>query len=565
MAKNVLAAMLLCGLAVAAAQAATAPDAGQLLREQQPQRQMPAAAPEPRAEPERSALPDTGERITVRGIVFTGYEGLASEGELQALVADAVGRDLSFSELRGLADRVTRHLKDKGWFLARAYLPMQDVTAGIVEVAVIQGTSDGGITIRRDKTARVREETVRALADRAVRPGQPVNQQALERAILLMNDLPGVAAKAALAPGAAPGSTGIQIDVSEGPLLTGSVWSDNQGNRYTGAWRGSGLLNVNDPSGCGDQLTLLLTGAEGLTQGRVGYTLPLTPDGLKGNLAYTGMRYELLGELASLGSEGQGHTVTAGASYPLLRRRTANMTAAATYEYKRLIDGALDVTTRDRSLHSGAATLSGDLYDTLLGGGYTTWSAGVTAGNMNERIADISLTKTEGAYARVNLGLSRLQRLTDSLALTLAGSGQVAPGNLDSSEKLNLGGPNGVRAYPVGEGSGDGGLLLSADLRYDVPLPAGLGTLQLSGLYDAGWVRLHKDPWLNAIPTATGRNDYWLQGAGAGLVYSYGSRFNLRATWAHTLGANAGRSTTGADADGRADHNRVWLQTVITF
>lgn len=556
---------LLCLLMATAALAAAPPDAGQLLREQEPQRPLPGGAPGPKAEPERPPLPDTGERILVRGIVFTGSEGLASAAELQALVADAVGQELSFAALQALADRVTRHLQDKGWFLARAYLPRQDVTAGYLEIAIVQGTSDGGVTLRRDASARIDAEHLRALAAPAVRPGQPLNERALERAILLMNDLAGVTAKATLTPGATPGSTGVQVDVSEGPLLTGAVWGDNHGNRYTGAWRGSGLLNVNDPIGAGDQLTLLLTEAEGLLQGRAGYVVQLPPSGLKASLAYTGLRYELTGPLAPLAATGAGHTVTAGASYPLYRRRTLNVTAAATYEYKGLLDSVAGATTRDRALHSGTAALSGDLYDTLLGGGYTAWSAGATAGSLREAVANIAVTDTEGAYARVNLGLSRLQRLAERLAVNLAGSGQVALRNLDSSEKFNLGGPYGVRAYPVGEGAGDAGLLLTADLRYDLPLPAAAGALQLVGFYDAGWVRLHQAPWANAVSTATNRNAYWLQGAGVGLTYNYGGWLTLRATWAHTLGANAGRSPAGQDADGRGDHNRVWLQTTLIF
>ncbi len=42
---------------------------------------------------------------------------------------------------------------------------------------------------------------------------------------------------------------------------------------------------------------------------------------------------------------------------------------------------------------------------------------------------------------------------------------QLSSGNLDSSSKFSLGGPAGVRAYPVGEGSGDQGLQLSLEAR----------------------------------------------------------------------------------------------------
>jgi len=160
-------------ISFSAAQAAP-PDAGQLLREQQPQRQMPRQLPTPETEKERSPLSDSGVRVAVKGFTFSGIEGLATESELQALVADAVGKSLSFSELQSLAAKVTAHLKDKGWFLAKAYLPKQDITSGVIEIAVIQGKSDG-LIIRRDKSARISEESISSIAQKSVRHGQPIN------------------------------------------------------------------------------------------------------------------------------------------------------------------------------------------------------------------------------------------------------------------------------------------------------------------------------------------------------------------------------------------------------
>lgn len=544
---------------------AATPDAGQLLREQQPQRQLPQQLPKPEAEKELVPASDSGIRVELKAIKFSGNEGIASENDLQALLAGSIGKSLTFTELQGLATRVTAYLKEKGWFLARAYLPKQDITTGTVEIAIIQGKSDGTLTIKRDKTTRISEEKIRSIAQNAVRSGEPINEQKLENAVLLMNELPGITAKASLAPGTTPGSTGIQVDVSEGPLFSGGVWGDNYGNRYTGTWRGNGMLNVNDPLHYGDQLSLLLTGAEGLMQGRVGYTMPLAANGLKGNLAYTGMSYKLIGDLASLKSEGQSHTVDAGLSYPLLRSRTTNVTTSLGYQFKSLTDSNFDTDVRDKRLNSGTLGLNGDRYDTLLGGGYTTWNVGVTSGDLHEKIADIAITKSEGGYTRFNLGLSRLQRLAEALSLNLSYSGQFSLDNLDSSEKFNLGGPSGVRAYPIGEGSGDAGSLFNIDLRYDLPLPAKAGSVQIVGFYDAGYIKLHQDPWLNSIATATDKNEYWLNGAGLGLNYSYSGTFSLKTSWAHTIGDNPGRSTGGKDSDGRSEQNRFWLQAMVYF
>lgn len=552
-------------LALASSMALAAPpDAGILTREQQPQRQIPQQLPKVEGQIEQAPLADTGVRITVKGFKFTGNEGLATEEELQQLVSASVGKSLSFRDLQDLASKITEYLKKKGWFLARAYLPKQDVTSGVIEFAFIQGRSDGSLTIRRDKSARISDETIRAIARNAVQPDQPLHESNLERSALLMNDLPGVSAKASLAAGAVPGTTGVQFDVSEGPLLSGSVFGDNQGNRYTGAWRGNGMLTVNDPFRYGDQLSLLLTGSEGLTQGRAAYSFPLTTSGLKGSISYTGMQYELIGPLSALNAQGQSHTVDAGVSYPLLRSRTANITTSATYEFKALIDSDNNVDTDNRQLHSGIIAFNGDKYDTLFGGGYTTWNAGVTTGSFNNDVAT-SLPDTQGAYTHFNLGLSRLQRLCEHTSINLSWTAQLSNDNLDTSEKFILGGPNGVRAYPVGEASGDEGQLFNVDLRYDLPLPAVWGSLQLSGFYDAGEIYLHKQPWTNSIATATNKNEYWLQGSGVAFNYIYKDKFSLKGTWAHTIGDNPGRSASGTDADGRSEANRFWLVGSMYF
>jgi len=542
------------------------PDAGQLLREQQPQRQLPTQMLKPELEKERPPMADSGVSVVVKSFQFRGYEGLATESELQELVADSVGKKLTFNDLQELADKITSHLRDKGWFLSRAYLPKQDVTSGNIEIAIIKGSSDGSLIIKRDPKARISEKVLQNIGETAVRTGQTLSLQKLERAVLLMCDLPNVKARASLAAGVTPGSTAVQVDVEEGPLFSGSVWGDNYGNRYTGTWRGNGMLSLNDPLRYGDQLYVLATGAEGIMLGKIAYAFPVAPCGLKGILSYTGMHYKLVGDMSDLKMDGWSHVVNAGLSYPVLRSRITNLTTTFGYEFKALSDFAFDIGIREKQLHSGTVGLNGDNYDTVLGGGYTTLNASFTIGTMRESIADIRITDTEGGYTHVNLGIARLQRIADRVTLNLSYSGQLlAYKNLDSSEKFILGGPNGVRAYPVGEAPGDEGSLFNFDLRYDLPLPSAWGSFQVSGFYDAGLITLHKNEWANSINTATNKNNYWLQGAGLGLLYAYKNIFSLKTSWAHVIGDNPGRSTTGLNSDGMDDQYRFWLLVTMYF
>jgi len=545
---------------------AAPPDAGQILREQQPQRQIPEKAPLPelgRTEAVRSS--GSSVRVFVRAYRFTGFGALVPESELHALVADTVGKELSDGELNGQLARVDAFLKSKGWFLAQSFMPEQDVTSGIIEIRLAQGVSDGRMTFKKDKTVRLCSGVLSAIGSDAVQSGQAINERKLEQALLLMNELPGVSANAGLSKGSVPGSTGVNVDVSEGPLLSGAVWEDNFGNYYTGRGRSSGMVNINDPSGCGDQLSVLGTIADGLRQGRIAYSYPLGSNGLKANLVFSPMNYEMHKEMSVLDVKGEGQTLNAGLSYPLVRSRLSNVTATGGFERKMLSDSMLGIKISDKTVNSGTIGLKGYYFDKFLGGGYNNWSASITTGTVDERIADLSLSGTQGTYTHANLGLSRLQKVSASVDLNLSLTAQFSPSNLDSSEKFYLGGPYGVRAYPVGEASGDAGQMMNVDLRVKLPVPSSYGTLQLSGFYDAGRITMHINPWPYSILTATGENSYWLQGAGMELTYISSNRLSLKGTWAHVIGSNPGRNLWDQNSEGKSDSDRFWLVATLFF
>ncbi|HEX5394613.1 MAG TPA: ShlB/FhaC/HecB family hemolysin secretion/activation protein, partial [Rhodocyclaceae bacterium] len=132
-------------------------------------------------------------------------------------------------------------------------------------------------------------------------------------------------------------------------------------------------------------------------------------------------------------------------------------------------------------------------------------------------------------------------------------------------EKFLLGGPNGVRAYPGAEGSGDNGWLFNLELRYDVLGGTDWGQLQFIGFYDLGHIELHKDTKGIAITGATGKNAYDLAGWGLGMNLSKTGSHALRLIWAQKLGSNPGRTAAGMDADGANDNSRVWLQATLWF
>jgi len=73
--------------------------------------------------------------------------------ELESLVAPYVGSDMGLAELEKVAEVVTVELKDRGYSLARAYIPPQDTNDGVMEIVVVEGKV-GEIIVKGTRTTQ---------------------------------------------------------------------------------------------------------------------------------------------------------------------------------------------------------------------------------------------------------------------------------------------------------------------------------------------------------------------------------------------------------------------------
>ncbi len=551
------------------------PDSGRILREQrQSAPSLPDRLPENEVIKEAEApSSDTGVKIQVREIKLTGdYSKMATDTELYELVREKIGKELTFFELKQIANHITNYLREKkGFLLARAYLPEQDITDGIIEIRVIAGQISGKAQINVREPARIKKGLLQGMADHTIPEESATRMERIERAVLLINDLPGIRAQASLEPGATPGSTSLKINVSEGGPVQGLLSADNHGDRYTGYIRGAGQVFANDPFGLGDRIGFSYIGSEDMIHGIASYAMPIGYSGLKGNISYSYLHYELGEELKPLNAKGQAQVIGSNLSYPVVRSRRASLWVELGFEYLDLWDEANSIKTRDRELSVGSLNLRGNFFDRIGGGGLTIAEMTFYAGNADlsglasNRIADAAGPGTHGGFSRLTYSMARLQRVSQATSLFISLRGQLASGNLDSSQKFILGGPYGVRAYPSGEGSGDAGHMGTVEIRYDLPQIPYLKSTQLIGFYDGGWVKLNQDLWPGAIINATGKNDYFLSSGGIGLNIQDPGVYSMRAAYAHRIGSNDGRSIQGNNVDNRSHSGRFWLQFVLWF
>src|SRR6202041_384153 len=72
---------------------------------------------------------------------------------LLRLVAPYLNRELTFAEINEAAAKVTRYYRNRGYVVARAYLPRQDASDGVLELQVALG-SYGGATVKNNSRLR---------------------------------------------------------------------------------------------------------------------------------------------------------------------------------------------------------------------------------------------------------------------------------------------------------------------------------------------------------------------------------------------------------------------------
>lgn len=474
-----------------------------------------------------------GPKFVVRALHVTGATHF-SESELIAATGFTPGSELSLADLRDLASKITDLYNRDGYFVAQAYLPPQDIKDGVVTIAVIEGRY-GKISL--DNKARVSDRVLNDVLD-GLNSGDPVVADPLERRLLIISDIPGVEVNSTLSPGDAVGTSDLMVDVTPGPRVDGSVEADNGGNPYTGVYRVGATVNFNEPFGIGDVLSArFLTSTAGrMDYGRLSYQAQVG-DGTVG-VAYTGFRYKLGRQFSALDASGTEGIISLFGSYPIIRSYNDNLYALLDVDDRNFQDkiGAASSIV-DKQAWVASPGISGDHRDMFGGGGWDTYSLVASFGTLDiqsplARAVDRATARTNGSYAKLYFSASRLQHLVGPLSLYGLVRGQIASKNLDISEKMELGGAYGVRAYPEGEVYGDEGYIATLEARLLLPrwferLP---GDLQLIGFVDTGSVTFNKSPWF------TGSNSATRSGAGVGLNWFAANDFEVSASYAWQLG-----------------------------
>jgi hemolysin activation/secretion protein len=481
------------------------------------------------------AAPGAGAAITVTRFTFSGNTSQSQE-QLAPLVAAFAGKALTLDQLNEAAGAIRRHYRDHGWFLAQAYIPVQAIKDGVVDIAVLEGRIDK-VTIKVHPDAPVSAAYAEKLAAAFLQPGQAITENGIERPLLLLRDVPRIDTESVIDPGSTLGSASITVNVvkdESAPVISGQVELDNFGSRFSGRNRLGAEINVNNPYGLGDQLSLrgFIADTGGNAFGRAGYSLPVGSWGTRVGASIARLEYVLGEELAVFEPYGVANIFSANVSHPLIRSKYNNLYGQLIVERKNLTDRTTaPVSSETSSISSLRLQVNGDAHDSLAGLNLYSISlmhGSVSLDNPDRRSLDqdiLSGPHTEGSFAKLAYSIQRLQQVMPNVQAMLSLSGQLSNKNLAGAEKFAVGGAGTVRAFPVGELIGDTGYAATAEVRYAVP-QLKVGNLDVVGtlFYDFGHVtKNHDNRRINAS-----NNERSISGYGIGVNFGYGEKHLLK-------------------------------------
>jgi hemolysin activation/secretion protein len=561
--------MAICFSAQAASPAV---DAGSLLRQTEQELKTPKAKPARNASQPtpKPATTQTDATVNVSQFKFAGNT-LLSADQLNSALTAYVNRPLTLAQLKEAADVVTNTYRDAGWTV-RAYLPKQEINGGVVTLQIVEAVF-GGAFMQGQESQRIEASRLVDMAEANLRKGQALHANDLDRTLLLLDDLPGVSVAGNLAQGLSDGETNLTLSVIDDALVNGNATLDNHGGRATGIERLSLSLNLNSPARMGDLLSTYLVQTQGTSYARGSYSLPVGNFGARAGVHASSLKYKVLTsyDATAAGTRGTADTVGFDASYPLLRSQLSNVNLTWSYDDKTLENYAADILNSNYKIKANSVGLNSNRIDNWGGGGSASAYVVVTQGRVNNTGSanqddDAKGARTAGSFSKLNVGLNRLQSITADLSFYAAVSAQATNKNLDSSERMYLGGATGVRAFPTSEAGGAAGSTLTLELRQRLD-----NAFTLTGFYDYGHVTVNKhnanaagDSALSAV------NSYALQGYGASLAWMDGKGTEIKATLAKRSAANPNPISnadnfTGMDGDKTKHTTRLWLSAGFAF
>ncbi len=445
--------------------------------------------------PEKAAVPRAIEELVfeIKGVKVSGNT-LFSQDEVDSLFKSAIGPAVSLATLREAAEKLEARFREKGFFLTRVFVPPQQVKDGIFEVQVIEGYLSA-VYVDGAPTDALRQR-IEAITGPLLNK-RPIDLATIERALLLINDLPGVIGTSLLRQGADLGASEIVVTVAQLPN-SHLVTFNNTGSRVVGPltlginstffnpFNQTGSLNVGFTGG-GD-----FENIDELQAVNARYSVPVGNNGAI--FSFGGLASNAIpgGTIRDLGIRALSQSISPRLRLPLLRTRPNSIyldVGLAVNRSRTILAGQVltfDKTTVAEATFSwaqngwgnGTTNASVSLFHSLPILDHTKVGADSTGTNVKDE-----------DFSKIGINLTRIQQ-TKINGVSLLGQiqGQWTNDRLPTGEYVAFGGAGIARGFDGGASAGDKGIGGLIELRYDssVSRQPYIGNIQFYAFVDGG-------------------------------------------------------------------------------
>ena len=514
--------------------------------------------------PTKPSRPKSGDKtIEVSSFKVVGIT-LITQEQAQEALKPFTNRQLTLDQIKEAGDALTNLYAQMGR-MAQAVIPPQDVVNGVITIKIIEGkVGNVIIELNKESPSRLKSEVIQKFITNSNEPGNFIDLKGLERSLAILNETPGNEVSGELAQGDKEETTNILVNAKDTGLFAGRVDLSNYGAANTGPAQATASLSLNNPSGNGDQATLDVIGSQGSVYGQLRYGLPVGYDGWRVSAGVSALDYKSLSSYSTTISQGTAQTYGIYSIYALERTARSTKNVIINFENKNYNNQTNGIESSNYQLNDLSLGINGTNF---IGQAYASWGATATLGslsinNTNQANNDAQGAATKGTFAKLGFNGSITQPLPiDKTNLVASIYGQLANKNLNSAEQIYMGGPYGVRAYPVAQGGGTQGAIASVEINHNL-----IQDLQVGVFFDAGLVQQYVSTYNKWQGQTNANNTYSLYATGLSAKYQY-EKVQLSGSLAWRVGNNPLYTQSGQqlNADNMYRSVQGWIKGTIFF
>ncbi len=442
--------------------------------------------------------PEPEPKIAIEKILVTGSTIFGAD-VIDPIVQPLEGRYVTLKEITQTADLITKLYLNGGFINSRAIVPDQEITAGVVQIRVIEGSLE---SIEVEGTRRVNPDYIRS----RIRLGAkiPLNSSTLEERLRLLNlNRMFENVEASLRAGSDIGKSILMVRVTEAKHENTSLFVDNSSHPSIGSERFGGVVRYHNLIGIGDELAASYsrTTTGGANAYSFDYQVPLNPRDGAIVFRIAGNRYAITADpFQELGIRGQARAFEINYQQPLVQNiregRIEELSlqvwfshqSGQTFIPENQLFGIGSGPDEDGKSRTSVVQLSTSFLRREVNSAWAlrsqfSFGTGLLDATINpDPIPD-------GHFFSWVFSGRRVQRLGADHLLILQTDLQLTPDSLLSSRQFSIGGGQSVRGYRQNARLADNGFRVSIEDRITVQRDVTDNlTLQLIPFLDLGMV-----------------------------------------------------------------------------